>query len=104
MATCRARGTGSCCPTSRLGQTLSQRFAALCRHDVLLRLANPIRAKVAPWSGLGTQAFQALASGGADDMRTAASVTDGFYIPDGNEALRGDIPTAVEVIEPSAAL
>jgi hypothetical protein len=33
------------------------RFATSRRHDVLLSLANPIRAKVAPWSSLGIQAF-----------------------------------------------
>jgi hypothetical protein len=29
-------------------------------------------------------------------------VTDGFYIPDGNEALRDDIPAVVELIERTA--
>jgi hypothetical protein len=35
-------------------------------------------------------------------MTTAASVTEGFYIPDGNEALRDDIPAVVELIERTA--
>jgi hypothetical protein len=35
-------------------------------------------------------------------MRMAASVTEGFYIPDGNEALRDDIPAVVELIERTA--
>ena len=29
-------------------------------------------------------------------------MTDGFYIPDGNEALRDDIPAVVELIERTA--
>jgi hypothetical protein len=35
-------------------------------------------------------------------MRMAASVTEGFYIPDGNEALRDDIPVVVELTERTA--
>ena len=35
-------------------------------------------------------------------MDDGESVADGFYVPDGNEALRDDIPAVVELIERTA--